>query len=168
MRGRSSIRLTLVLLLIVGFAYAGAATARRYVEIYRSSTARSASSSIDAQFAPARIASADTLRRAVTSAGWRPGEEVMVLARASAVTPGELNQIVYATGYLLYPSRVRVGAWCDAGAAPAQCQTLEAHNPESTVARYGARRLLVIGGHNPFPSAQWAPLSDMAALVSLP
>jgi hypothetical protein len=155
-------------LLAIGFVYAGAATVRRYVDIYRSPTARSASSSIDAQFAPARIAGADALRRAVADAGWRPGEEVVVLARASAVTPGELNQILFATGYLLYPSRVQVGAWCDAGAALAHCKTLEAQDPESTVARYGAQRFLVIGGQNPFPSARWAPLSDMAALVSLP
>jgi hypothetical protein len=168
MRAPSRIRLALVVLLAIGFAYAGAATARRYVEIYRSSTGRSASSSIDAQLAPARIAGADALRRAVADAGWRPGEEVLVLARASAVTPAELNQIFFATGYLLYPSRVRVGAWCDAGAALTHCKTLEAHDPESTVARYGAQRVVVIGGENPFPSARWAPLSNMAALASLP
>ena len=168
MRRRRPIRLALVVLLALGFVYTGAATARRYVDIYRYSTPRSASSSIDAHLAPARIAGADALRRAVADAGWRPGEEVIVLARASAVTRGDLYQVFYATAYLLYPLRVRVGAWCDAGATQAQCDTLEAQTPQSAVARYGARRALVLGGENPFPSAQWAPLSDMAALVSLP
>ena len=164
----SQIRPALIVLLAIGFAYAGAATARRYIAISRSPAARSASSSIDAHLATAGIAGADALRRGVADAGWQPGDEVVVLARASAVTPAELNRIVYATGYLLYPSRVRVGAWCDADAAPAQCTALEAHSPEAAVARHGARRLLVLGGQNPFPSAQWAPLSGTAALVSLP
>lgn len=168
MRERSPLRRMLVVLLAVGFAYAGAATARRYVEIYRSSTARGASSSIDTHLAPARIAGAAALRNAVAEAGWLPGEEVVVLARASAVTRGELYQVFYAAGYLLYPSRVRVGAWCDIAATKAQCATLETQTPQATVARYGARRVLVLGGENPFPSAHWAPLSSMAALVSVP
>jgi hypothetical protein len=167
MPGGSVARVAL-LLLAIGFAYAGAATARRYVEIYRSPKPRNPSASIDAHLAPARIASASALRRAVAEAGWLPGEDVVVLARASAVTRGELYQVFYATGYLLYPSRVRVAAWCDARATPAQCETLEARSAESAAARHRARRFLVIGGGNPFPSASLAPLSDTATLVSLP
>ena len=168
MPGRSATRLALIALLAIGFVYAGAATARRYVEIYRSPAPRSVNASIDAHLAPARIASADALRHAVAEAGWLPGEDVVVLARASAVTRGELYQVFYTTGYLLYPTRVWVGAWCDARATQAQCDILEANSPESAAARYRARRMLVIGGENPFPSARSAPLSDMAALVSLP
>jgi hypothetical protein len=148
--------------------YAGAATALRYVEIYRSPAPRSGNASIDAYLAPARIASADALRHAVAEAGWLPGEDVVVLARASAITRGELNQVSYTTGYLLYPTRVWIGAWCDARATRAQCDILEAKSPESAAARYRARRMLVIGGENPFPRARSAPLSDSAALVCLP
>lgn len=167
MQAGSGIHRGFMVLLALGFAYAAAATARRYVDIYRSAAPRGASSSIDAHLAPARTG-AEALRRAVAAAGWRPGEEALVLARASTVTEGELNQVFYATGYLLYPARVRVGAWCDVGAAPAQCQARDAQTPESAVARYGARRLLVIGGLNPFPSPHTAQLSERAALVSLP
>src|SRR5688572_31603098 len=95
---RSPIRIALVVLLAIGFAYAGEATARRYIDIYTSSTPRGPSSSIDAQLAPARIAGSDALRRAVADAGWRRDEEVVVLARASAVTRGDLYQVFYATG----------------------------------------------------------------------
>jgi hypothetical protein len=168
MPGRSATHLALIALLAIGFLYAGAATARRYIEIYRSPAPRSVNASIDAHLEPARIASANTLRQAVAEAGWLPGEDVVVLARASAVTRGELYQVFYTTGYLLYPTRVWVGAWCDARATQAQCDILEAKTPESAAARYRARRLLVIGGENPFPSARSTPLSDMAALVSLP
>jgi hypothetical protein len=168
MPGGRAIRLALIALLAIGFAYAGAATARRYGEIHRSSAPRSVNGSIDVHLAPARITSADALRYAVAEAGWLPGEDVVVLARASAVTRGELYQVFYSTAYLLYPTRVWVGAWCDARATQAQCDILEANGPESAVARYRARRMLVIGGENPFPSARSAPLSDMAALVSLP
>jgi hypothetical protein len=168
MRERRWIRRALVVLLALGFAYAGGATARRYADIYKSSAARGASSSIDTHLAPARIAGANALRSAVARAGWLPGDEVVVLARASAVTRGDLHQVFYAAGYLLYPSRVRVGAWCDVAATRAQCATLETEPPTAVVARYGARRVLVIGGENPFPSVHWTPLSDVAALVSLP
>jgi hypothetical protein len=168
MPSRSVTRCTLIVLLAIGFAYAGAATLRRYVDIYRSPAPRNASASIDAHLAPSRIASAGALRHAVAEVGWLPGEDVVVLARASAVTRGELYQVFYATGYLLYPSHVWVGAWCDARATQAQCETLEAQSPESAAARFRARRMLVIGGENPFPSARSAPLSDRAALVNLP
>jgi hypothetical protein len=168
MHGRSATRLALIVLLAGGFVYAGAATARRYCDIFRTPVTRSASASIDAHLAPAHIAGAEVLRHAVAEAGWARGEDVVVLARASAFTRGELYQVFYATGYLLYPSRVSVAAWCDERATQERCQTLEAQTLESAVARQGARQIVFIGGENPFPSERSAPLSDMAALVSLP
>jgi hypothetical protein len=168
MPDRNPIRLALIALLAIGFVYAGGATVRRYVAIHRSPVPRTVNASIDAHLAPARIASADALRHAVVAAGWLPGEDVVVLARASAVTRGELYRVFYTAGYLLYPTRVWVGAWCDARATQAQCDILDADGPQSAAARYRSRRMLVIGGGNPFPSAHSAPLSDMAALVSLP
>ena len=168
MRSRRAARLALMALVAGGFVYAGAATARRYCDIYRTPVERSTSASIDAHLAPAHIARADVLRHAVVEAGWPPGEDVVVLARASAFTRGELFQVFYAAGYLLYPSRVSVAAWCDARASQARCQTLDAQSLDAAVARQGARRILFIGGENPFPSARSARLSDMAALVSLP
>ncbi|HUP40785.1 MAG TPA: hypothetical protein VM115_11740 [Vicinamibacterales bacterium] len=167
MRARSATRLTLIVLLAGGFVYAGAATARRYRDIYRTPVPRSTSASIDAHLAPAHIAGADALRRAVIRAGWPPGEDVVVLARASTFTRAELYQVFHATGYLLYPRRVSVAAWCDERATPAQCQALDAQGVKSAIARHGARRVLLIGGENRFPFAYSARLSDMAALVSL-
>jgi hypothetical protein len=168
MPGRSADRVALIALLAIGFLYAGAATVRRYIEIYQSPVPRSVNASIDAHLAPARIAGADALRHAVAEAGWLPGEDVLVLARASTVTRGDLYQVFYTTGYLLYPTPVWIGAWCDARATRAQCDILEAGSAELVAARHRARRMLVIGGGNPFPSARSSRLSDIAALVSLP
>jgi hypothetical protein len=167
MRDRSATRTALSVLLAVGFVYAGAATARRYRGISQSPAQRHASASIDAQLAPARIASAAALREAAVHAGWRPGEDVVVLARASAMDGGQLTQVFYATGYVLYPSQVWLAAWCDERATPAQCETVKAQSPESAAAPYRARRFLVIGGENPFSASHSARLSDVAALVSL-
>lgn len=167
MRGRSAVRTAWYVLLAVGFVYAGAATARRQLDMVRSPALRTASASIDAQLAPARIASAGALRHAVAEAGWLPGEDVVVLARASAMPRGELYQVFYATGYLLYPSRVWVAAWCDERATPVQCRTLEAQSPESIAARYRARRYLAIGG-GPFSGGRSARLSGISEMVSLP
>lgn len=168
MRGRSRVRLLVIAGLACGFVYAGAATARRYRDVYRVPAARSTSASIDVHLAPAHIAGGDVLRRAVIDAGWRPDEDVVVLARASAVTRGELYQVFYATGYLLYPSRVTVAAWCDELASEERCQTVEGLSLEAAVARQRARRILFVGGENPFPFAPSARISDMAVLVSLP
>jgi hypothetical protein len=167
MRRRSATRLAL-LVITIGFVYAGAATARRYVEIYTSPAKRTASASIDTHLATAHIANAAVFRHAVVDAGWLPGEDVVVLASASSVTRGELHQVSYAIGYLLYPSRVSVAAWCDERATQVQCATLDAHSLESAAAGRRSRLFLVIGGEHPFPLARSTRLSHMAALVSLP
>lgn len=154
--------------LVAGFLYAGRATAVRYYEIFREPAAGQPSASIDIHLEPAGLAGADDLRRAVAEAGWGPGEDILVLAASSAITRQDLYQLYYSTGYLLYPSRAWLAAWCDPEASATQCETLDAERPQSAVARYRVRRVLLVGGGNPFPGSDSRRLSDRIILVTLP
>jgi hypothetical protein len=49
-----------------------------------------------------------------------------------------------------------------------QCNSHAAGTPEAALARYHARRVLVIGDENPFPDSQFKRVSDKVTLVSLP
>lgn len=97
----------IVIMLVAGSLYAGQATVRRYVEIYRSPLRSDVSASIDRHLVPAGV-TAEELREAVERAGWQPGDDVLVVASERPATREDLYQVYYSTGYLLYPSRVDV------------------------------------------------------------
>lgn len=154
--------------LLAGFVYAGRATAIRCYEILKDPVAPEPAASIDLYLELADVDGAQALRRRVIEAGWMPNDDVLVLAAASAISRQDLYQLYYSTGYVLYPSRVWLAAWCDAHATAAQCETLAAEAPRSAARRHRARRVLLVGDENPFPGSGSTPLSKRVALVTLP
>jgi hypothetical protein len=153
--------------LLVGFLYAGRATGERYHDVFTASAAARPLDTIDRYLAPVHM-KADELTAHVTSEGWITNDHVLVLAAASAISPPDLSPVYYSVAYLLYPSHVRFAAWCDAKASAMQCNSHAAGTPEAALARYHARRVLVIGDENPFPDSQFKRVSDKVTLVSLP
>ena len=154
-------------MLLAGFVYAGRATAVRYAEIFRDPVHPDPSASIDIHLKPTGIVGADHFRQAIDEAGWTSGEDVLVLAAASAITRQDLYQFYYSVGYLLHPARVWLAAWCDAAATADQCITLAAEDPHAALARHRARRVLLIGPDNPFPGSDVRSTSHKVALVTI-
>lgn len=154
-------------LLLAGFVYAGRATAVRYVEIFQNPVDARPSASIDVHLEPTGIDGADQFRHEIAEAGWTTGEDVLVLAAASAITRQDLYQFYYAAGYLMHPARVWLAAWCDAAATAEQCTTLAAEDPDVVLARHGVRRVVLIGPDNPIPGSDVRSLSHKVALVTV-
>ena len=154
-------------LLIAGFAYSGRATAIRYYELHQSPASIEPSATIDSYLKPARVSSGQALRDAVRRAGWSRQEDILLLASASSLSRQELYQVYYSAGYLLYPARVWIAAWCDPEASSAQCETLRAEAPESAVSRHRVRQVLLLGHANPFPHATVEHMSGLLAAVTL-
>jgi hypothetical protein len=136
------VSLVIAAVLMAGFLYAAPATALRYAALVTSDFVAHDASSIDTFLGPAQITSAQ-LRGAAKIAGWREGDEVVVVADR-AISREQLYQVYYSAGYVLYPIKVRLAG--------------RASSPS---------RLLVLGPHR-FSHANVNQLSAMAALVTLP
>jgi hypothetical protein len=154
-------------LLLAGFLYSGRATAIRYYEILQSPPSTGPSATIDSHLKPARVLSGE-LRAAVLRAGWSTGDDILLLASASSLSVQELYQVYYSAGYLLYPSRVWIAAWCDPAASSTQCESLGAQTPASAVSRHGVRQVLLAGQPNPFPGAKVEHINGILNAVTLP
>src|SRR4026209_246622 len=104
------------IVLVVGFLYAGRATAVRFDEIFTAPVAARPSATVDRYLDPVDT-TADELRAQVEGAEVTQNDDLLVLAAASAISPQDLTPVYYSVAYLLYPSHVRLATWGDAGAA---------------------------------------------------
>jgi hypothetical protein len=153
--------------LVVGFLYAGRATAVRYYEIFEAPAAATPSATLNLYLDPVDT-TADELKAHVKRAGWTTNDDVLVLAAASAISPQDLTPVYYSVSYLLYPSHVRLATWCDAKGAAMQCNSHARETPQAAVARHHVRRVIVVGDENPFHDSHSKRVSDKIMLVSLP
>jgi hypothetical protein len=150
--------------LAAGFVYAGSATAVRYYKIFNAPVAARPAATLDRYLAPLKM-TADELRGHVRREGWTTNEDVLVLAAASRLSPQDLAPAYYSVGYVLYPTHVWFAAWCDAKASPMQCKSHA--TPQAALAQHHVRRVIVLGGENPFHDSLATRVSDKATLVSL-
>ena len=168
-KAQRAVVIAVLLLLLVGFAYSGLATARQYRQIFRSEAVTSREATIDALIAPLQLSSGNDLRDSVLRAGWSVNDDVLILGAASAVSAQELQQIYYSTSYLLYPRHVWLAAWCDPGASSERCRAFGLMaDPNEAIKRYGTRQVMLVGRANPFPYARSRPLTSVLSLVQLP
>jgi hypothetical protein len=108
------------------------------------------SSSIDASFAPARLASAKELQAAVLRARWPLDADVVLVSVDSGLSRQDLYQVYYSASYALYPRRVWLA------------------NGPGDIARRNAHHVLLLGSDGSFPAAHRFQLSPVLSLVQLP
>ena len=94
------------LLLVIGFSYSAVATGRGYRAVLAGSTTKSPEASLDTYFEPVKLASSEQLRKAIRSAGWEGSREISLVVDMSSFTVSERDQLLLATSYLLYPTRI--------------------------------------------------------------
>jgi hypothetical protein len=94
------------LLLVIGFAYSAVATGREYRAVLAGSTTKSRTASVDTYFEPVKLTSSEQLRKAIRSAGWEGSREISLVVDMSSFTVSERDQLLLATSYLLYPTRI--------------------------------------------------------------
>lgn len=156
--------IVLLVLLPAGFTYSGVATLRQYRDLFDEPATAGPSATIDAYLAPVQLSSGEELRRAVQRI-WPSDEHVVLLADASALSRQDIQQIYFATAYLLYPRTVSLAPWCDPHATRCGMSGLEA-SPEAAISG-DVKRVIVVAHANVFPDARSRRLSEMLTLVQL-
>ena len=96
----------ILVMLPVGFAYSGAATARLYWQLLRGPGTSGRDASIDANMAVVHLSGGEQLRAAVGGTRWPVDEDVVIEADKSALSKEQVVQFYYSAGYLLYPRKV--------------------------------------------------------------
>ena len=159
----------IVVMLVVGFVYSGAATLRLSKEWWSKALPAEPDATIDETLSITGIRTGAELRQAVTKAGWGPHDEVLVLGATSRVSANDLTQIRFSASYLLYPRAVWADAWCDEPADSASCLDRAASTDALFAPRYrGAHHILLVSAANPFDDARAVrPVSDIVRLVDL-
>jgi hypothetical protein len=133
--------LAIMVLLPAGFAYSSVATLRQYRDLFRQPATTGPSATIDAYLRPIELSSGEELRLGVRRV-WRSNEHIVLLADASAFSRDDIQQVYYATAYLLYPRPISLARWCDPHAGGCH----DANLPSSPKEAAGdTRRAILIG-----------------------
>lgn len=161
-------RLTLVLMGI-GFVYSGVATVRGYHAWFQTPAPRGSLATVDGYLQTVKVEHAETLVAAVKKAGWDADSDVIMVAKASAVSNQTLTQVYYATSYLLSPRRVWLRAWCDPAATTEQCAAVHGVAEPFKAGDQKLQHLVVVGGAIPFSGpVERTHISSELTLVDLP
>jgi hypothetical protein len=135
------VTLAIMVLLPAGFAYSSVATLRQYRELFQQPASSGPSATVDAYLRPIELSSGEELRVGVRRV-WRSSEHIVLLADASAFSRQDIQQVYYATAYLLYPRPISLARWCDPHAGGCH----DADLPSSPKEAAGdARRAILIG-----------------------
>ncbi|MCM3880891.1 MAG: hypothetical protein ND807_12355 [Vicinamibacterales bacterium] len=153
MRRLPPIAVSLVVMLLLGFARSGLATGRLYLELFSAPAASGPAATIEGYLSPLNLGSADELRHAVKRARWRDDADISMIVDPASFLAGERSQLHMATSYALYPARVFLRSEDDVRAIHSAGR---------------AQQLIVAGPTNPFPGAGVEDVSSRLRLVSLP
>jgi hypothetical protein len=152
MRRLDPLAVSIVVMLLLGFARSGLATGRLYRELFSAPPASGPAATIEGYLSPLNLASVDELRQAVKRAQWRDDAEVSMIVDPASFLAGERSQLHMATSYALYPARVFLRSEDDVRAIHSSGR---------------AQRVIVAGSTNPFPGARVEEVSSRLRLVSL-
>ena len=154
-----------LILLCIGFAYAGVASVRGYRRLFAEPRAIGSSASIDALMKPLQIDSMHVLRSAVIRTGWRHDSDIVLVAAISSMTPAAMTQAQFVAAYALYPRRVWLAPWCDSVAET--CAAVKVSDPAAMLSKHETTQVMLAAGKSPFPRNRGRRVSDLLSLVQV-